>query len=105
MPLFGRPPNPPPVPSAEMPPGEEVERGTKAVLLLGREAMKGTLYMTNRRLLFEAQEGGGRARGWPRPAARRAPAAGGSRSPPPTGCSSPPSGNGYGYGLASDLIV
>jgi hypothetical protein len=44
-------------PSMDLPPGEEVERQTKATLLYGKQAMKGTLHMTNRRLLFEAQKG------------------------------------------------
>ncbi len=57
MPLFGRKPKPPPPPSIDLPPGEEVERATKATLLLGKEAMKGVLHMTNRRLLFEAEKG------------------------------------------------
>jgi hypothetical protein len=41
----------------ELPSGEEVERGTRATLLQGKDAIKGTLFMTNRRLLFEAAKG------------------------------------------------
>jgi hypothetical protein len=44
-------------PSEPLPPGEEVEQQTKATLLYGKQAMKGVLHMTNRRLLFEAQKG------------------------------------------------
>ena len=63
MPLFGRkpkgpmPPKPPPAITIDLPSGEEVERGAKAELLLGKQAMKGTLWMTNRRLMFEAEKG------------------------------------------------
>ena len=62
IPLFGkkrgdREPTPPSPPSAALPPGEEVEHQTKATLLYGKEALKGVLHMTNRRLLFEAQKG------------------------------------------------
>jgi hypothetical protein len=67
MPLFGRkskseptPPKPPPPISIDLPPGEEVERGTAAELLQGKQSIKGTLFMTNRRLLFEAKKGDAR---------------------------------------------
>ena len=54
MPLFGSKPKPP---SAELPPGEEVERSVHAKLIQGKQAMDGTLHLTNRRLLFEAKKG------------------------------------------------
>jgi hypothetical protein len=57
MPLFGRKPKPPRPPSVEMPAGEEIERSTKATLLYGKEALKGALYLTNKRLMFEAEKG------------------------------------------------
>jgi hypothetical protein len=60
MRLFGGKPKPLPPPSAQLPSGEEVERATKATLLQGKQAMKGILHMTNRRLLFEAQKGDAR---------------------------------------------
>jgi hypothetical protein len=40
-----------------LPAGEEVDRATRATLLQGRQAIKGILHMTNRRLLFEADKG------------------------------------------------
>lgn len=57
MPLFGRKPKPLPPPSAALPAGEEVERATRATLLFNKQAMKGVLHMTNRRLMFEAEKG------------------------------------------------
>jgi hypothetical protein len=57
MPLFGRKSKPLPLPSAELPSGEEVERATKATLLYTRQAIDGVLHMTNRRLMFEARKG------------------------------------------------
>jgi hypothetical protein len=60
MPLFRRKPRAIPQPSAELPSGEEVERAVQATLLHGKSAMKGTLYLTNRRLLFEAKTGDAR---------------------------------------------
>jgi hypothetical protein len=67
MPIFGRrkdkpdkPAKPPPVPSVDLPSGEEVERGTKAVLLQGKTVLEGTLFMTNKRLMFEAAKGDAR---------------------------------------------
>ena len=57
MPLFGRKAKPPPPPSKDLPPGEEVERSVKATLLYGRQALDGALYLTNRRLVFEAKKG------------------------------------------------
>jgi hypothetical protein len=57
MPLFRRKPKAMPPPSVELPSGEEVERAAEATLLHGKSAMKGTLYMTNRRLLFESKTG------------------------------------------------
>jgi hypothetical protein len=55
MPLFRR--KPPPQPSVELPSGEEIERSVRSTLLQGKSAMKGTLHLTNRRLLFEAEKG------------------------------------------------
>ncbi len=60
MPLFRKKPGPPPVPSVELPAGEEVERAVTATLLQGKSAMRGTLFMTNRRLMFEAKRGDAR---------------------------------------------
>jgi hypothetical protein len=57
MPIFSRKPKPPPPMSIDLPSGEEVERAVAAELLRGRTAMKGALFMTNRRLMFEAQRG------------------------------------------------
>jgi hypothetical protein len=41
----------------ELPSGETIERSVKATLLLGTDKLPGRLYMTNRRLLFEADKG------------------------------------------------
>lgn len=60
MPLFGRKPKPIAPPSVELPSGEEVIRGTKATLLQGKQALKGRLHLTNKRLLFEAEKGDAR---------------------------------------------
>ena len=60
MPLFRRKPKPPLPPSVDLPAGEEVERAIRATLLQGKQAMKGVLHMTNRRLMFEAQKGDAR---------------------------------------------
>lgn len=57
MPLFGRKPKVLPPPSAALPSGEEVERAVEATLLQGKIAVKGRLYLTNRRLVFEAKKG------------------------------------------------
>lgn len=40
-----------------LPVGERVERATEATLLQGKHAMKGNLFLTNERLLFEAHKG------------------------------------------------
>jgi hypothetical protein len=60
MPLFGRKPKPLPPPSAGLPASEEVERATRATLLQDKQAMRGILHMTNRRLMFEAEKGDAR---------------------------------------------
>lgn len=60
MPLFKRKPKPPPEPSVRLPLYERVERAVPATLLHGGEAMKGSLFLTNDRLLFEAQKGDAR---------------------------------------------
>jgi hypothetical protein len=60
VPLFRRKPKPPPPPSVELPPGEEVERAVVAELLHGKTIMRGALFMTNRRLMFEAKRGDAR---------------------------------------------
>lgn len=60
MPLFRRSTKPPPPPSIELPAGEEVERGVQASLLQGKTVLKGALFLTNRRLLFEAKLGDAR---------------------------------------------
>ena len=60
MRLFGRKPKPPPPPAADLPAGEEVERAVRATLLQGKAAMTGALFLTNRRLLFEAKQGDAR---------------------------------------------
>jgi hypothetical protein len=44
-------------PAMELPSGELIERSVKATLLLGTDKLAGRLYMTNRRLLFEADKG------------------------------------------------
>jgi hypothetical protein len=59
MPLFRRKPKsvervPPP---SELQPGETVERSLKASLLYGKDKIAGSLFMTNRRLMFEAAAG------------------------------------------------
>ncbi len=57
MRLFGRKAAPVPPPSAGLPSGEEVERSVAATLIQGKSALQGALYLTNRRLLFEARTG------------------------------------------------
>jgi hypothetical protein len=57
MPIFSRKSKPRPPISIELPPGEEIERAVTADLLHSRTAMKGGLFMTNRRLMFESQRG------------------------------------------------
>lgn len=60
MPIFRRKPKPPPVISIELPSGEEVERAVIAELLHGKAVKKGALFMTNRRLMFETEQGDAR---------------------------------------------
>jgi hypothetical protein len=60
VPLFKRTPKPLPPPSEGLRAGEAVERATKATLLQGKQAIKGVLHMTDRRLLFEAEKGDAR---------------------------------------------
>lgn len=57
MRLLGRKPKAVAPPSTELPAGEEVQRATPATLLQGKNAMSGSLFLTNRRLLFEAKKG------------------------------------------------
>ena len=60
MPLFRRKAKAMPQPSTELPSGEDVERATTATLLQGKAAIKGTLFLTSRRLMFEAKQGDAR---------------------------------------------
>lgn len=60
MPLFRRKPKPPPEPSTPIPAGEEVVRATTATLLYGKSTVPGALFLTDRRLLFEAKKGDAR---------------------------------------------
>ena len=60
MPIFRRKPKPPPAISIELPSGEEVERTVAAELLRGKSVLRGVLFLTNRRLMFEAQRGDAR---------------------------------------------
>src|SRR5438045_7840281 len=61
MRLFKRKQRPAPqIPVDALKPGEEVEQGVRATLLQGKVAIKGSLYMTNRRLLFHADKGDAR---------------------------------------------
>jgi hypothetical protein len=60
VPLFKRTPKPVPPPSVDLPAGEEVERATTALLIQGKMQLRGTLHMTNRRLMFEARKGDAR---------------------------------------------
>jgi hypothetical protein len=60
MPIFRRKPRPAPPISIELPSGEEVERAVAAELLRGRAVLRGALFMTNRRLMFEAERGDAR---------------------------------------------
>ncbi len=60
MPIFRRKPKPPPEISIELPSGEEVERAVAAELLRGTSVLRGALFLTNRRLMFEAQRGDAR---------------------------------------------
>ena len=65
MPIFRRKPKEPPTlervpsPAMDLPSGETIERSVKATLLLGTDKLAGRLYMTDRRLLFEANAGTG----------------------------------------------
>jgi hypothetical protein len=60
MPIFRRKPKPPPMISIDLPSGEEVERAVAAELLRGKAVLRGALFMTNRRLMFEARRGDAR---------------------------------------------
>ena len=66
MPIFRRKPKEPPSPEKVAPPsmplpaGEAIERSVKATLLIGTDKLAGRLYMTDRRLLFEADKGDAR---------------------------------------------
>jgi hypothetical protein len=60
MPIFRRKPKETPPPSAPLPPDEKVERSTRASLLYGSETKKGNLYLTTRRIMFEAEKGDAR---------------------------------------------
>ena len=60
MPIFRRKPKTPPEISIELPSGEEIERAVSAELLRGKEVLPGALFMTNRRLMFEARSGDAR---------------------------------------------
>lgn len=64
MRIFKRSPNsepkPPPKISIELPAGEEVERGVSCELIQDKRGIDGTLFMTNRRLMFEARKGDAR---------------------------------------------
>ena len=65
MPIFRRSskpkePKPPPKISIDLPAGEEVERGVSAELIQSGRGIDGTLFMTNRRLMFEAKKGDAR---------------------------------------------
>jgi hypothetical protein len=60
MPLFRRTPRALPPPSQPLPAGEEQLRAVRATLLQGKQALKGVLYLTDRRLLFEAGKGDAR---------------------------------------------
>lgn len=57
MPIFRRKPKAPPAISIELPTGEEIERAVSAELLRGKQVLQGALFMTNRRLMFEARSG------------------------------------------------
>lgn len=57
MPLFKSKPKPP---SIDLPSGEAAERSVRATMLEKSRAVKGTLHMTNRRLMFEADKGDAR---------------------------------------------
>lgn len=60
MRIFRRSPKPEkplPPPSEGLKAGEIVERASKATLLQGKQEIKGTLHMTDRRLMFEADKG------------------------------------------------
>jgi hypothetical protein len=46
-----------PPPAAALAPGEEVRRSVRATLLQGKAHIDGHLYLTDRRLLFEAKKG------------------------------------------------
>ena len=60
MPIFRRAPKPaPPIP-ADLPAGEECDRSLRATLLQGKTAIKGSLYLTNRRVMFYADRGDAR---------------------------------------------
>ena len=59
MPLFKRKPKPVEqvAPPTDLQAGETVERSLKASLLYGTDKIAGSLFMTNRRLMFEAAKG------------------------------------------------
>ncbi len=57
MPIFRRKPKPAPAISIDLSPDEAVERAVSAELLRGKQVLQGALFMTNRRLMFEARSG------------------------------------------------
>ena len=60
MRLFRRAPKPPPALTADLPGGETPERSVRTTLIQGKTAMKGSLFLTVSRLLFEADRGDAR---------------------------------------------
>ena len=57
MRLFRRKPRPAPPLPIDLPAGEACDRSLRATLLQGKAAIKGSLYLTNRRLMFYADRG------------------------------------------------
>ena len=62
MPIFKRNPKPRtpnrlPPPEMDLPDGEAIEYSEKATLLHGTAKISGRLYMTNRRVIFQADQG------------------------------------------------
>ena len=57
MRLFRRKPRPAPPLPIDLPAGEACDRSLRATLLHGKATIKGSLYLTNRRLMFYADRG------------------------------------------------
>ena len=57
MPIFSRKPKVPPELPIQLPIGERCDRAVRATLTQAKQSMAGSLFLTNRRLMFYASKG------------------------------------------------